>query len=386
MMTDKKTILYIITQSEFGGAQRYVFDLASSLKDEFNVFVAFGEQGENGDLAKKLKDLNIDFFVIPNLERTISLKNDLKAFWQIRRLIKKIKPDILHLNSSKVSILGSLAAIFTRTKVIYTAHGWVFNEPIGKKRKKFYKRAEKLTAKFKDKIICVSKFDYQTAVKEKIFSENKLITIHNGIDKIDFFNKETARQRLQEYIQSSKFFIDENDFLIGSIGHLYKNKGYEYLINALKLIVDKNLSVKLMIIGEGEERQELENWIGQLNLQKNVILLGNIDNAAKLLPIFNVYVCSSVKEGLSYTLIEAMQAGVPIIATKVGGNSELITDTQNGLLVNSQNSEQIARAILQVMNDTESARKLGEKAREKANKEFDLESMVKKTREIYVLD
>ncbi|MDO8261271.1 MAG: glycosyltransferase [Candidatus Magasanikbacteria bacterium] len=337
----KKTILYLITQSELGGAQKYILDLCLSLKSEYNVIVAFGEQGEQGGLALKLKENEIDYYVIPALIRKIDAQADFFASSEIIKLIKKVQPDIIHLNSSKISVLGALAIFrlklnpfwrfrVNKIKVIYTVHGWVFHEPGVNAQK--YKKLERWAARFKNTIICVSQMDYDSALKEKIAPQNKLVMIHNGIAPVDFLPREQARLELQ---------LETDDFVIGSIGYLYKNKGYEYLINATKILVDNGIKPKTIIIGEGEERGELENWIRQYRLEKYVILKGAMD-AAKYLKAFDIYVCSSVKEGLSYTIIEAMSAARPIIATDVGGNSELIENEKTGLLVNPEKAKKSA--------------------------------------------
>ncbi|MBU4256795.1 glycosyltransferase family 4 protein [Patescibacteria group bacterium] len=417
----KKTILYLITQSELGGAQRYVFDLAINLKQEFNVAVAFGEQGERGELTDKLKQAEIAYYTIPHLKRAISPINDFLAFIEIIKLIKKIKPDIIHLNSSKISILGSLAAktcsLFRvppaahprpRTpgcvplprasasagkraagqacSVIYTVHGWVFNEPMPKWQKLFYKYAEKFTALFKDKIISVSDFDRQTAIKEKICDTEKLITIHNGIAPINFYPREEAIKIIYSKIENCKLKIE--NLLIGSIANLYKTKGLEYLIQAANIIKEKSLILNskflILIIGEGPERKNLEQLIKRHQLQNNIILTGRVGNAAELLPAFDIYACPSVKEGLSYTIIEAMQAGLPIIATNAGGNPELIKDGKTGLLTEIKNPQILAEKIMRLINNSDLSQSLGANAKEKAKNEFGLERMVEKTREVYL--
>ncbi len=408
-INNKKTILYLVTQSELGGAQRYVFDLATNLSQEFNISVAFGEQGKQGELAKQLKQANIKYYVIPHLKRAISPINDLKALIEIIKLIKKLKPDIIHLNSSKVSILGSIATIFFKlkienrqSKIIYTVHGWVFNEPMPKWKKLFYKYAEKFTAIFKDKIICVSEFDRQTAIKEKICNPKKLTTIHNGIEQINFLSKEEARQNLTpqppftsplapllirrgELKGRGRRRGEGGEVLIGTIANLYPTKGLEYLIQAIYiLITNYQLPITTIIIGEGEERKNLEDLIGQLNLKSNVILTGKINNAAELLPAFNIYVCSSVKEGLSYTIIEAMQAGLPIVATKVGGNKELIEDNKTGFLVEAKNPQMLAKKIQKLINNPELQQKLGANAKQKTREKFSLERMINKTKNVYI--
>ena len=378
---NKKTILYLITQSELGGAQRYCFDLIKSLKNEFNVIIAFGEQGQKGALARKLEANKITYYTIPHLVRTISPIQDFLAMMQIIKLIKKIKPDIVHLNSSKISILGSTACFLTKSKIcnlkskiIYTAHGWVFNEPLPFYKKTFYKYAERLTSCFKNKIICVSNFDYKIALTNKIVPKEKLITIHNGIEPIEFLSRQEAREKLN---------LDNNEFIIGSVGNLYKTKGFIYLIEAIKQLIDEGIDAKAVIIGEGPERQNLENLISKHNLKNKIILAGRIQQAAELLSAFDIYVCSSIKEGLSYTIIETMLNGLPIIATKVGGNPELIEEGKTGFLIEPQNSLALSNKIEEIINTSDLQQELSTKARIKAQEEFNLEKMVKKTKEVY---
>ena len=370
----KKTILYLITQSELGGAQRYCFDLAKSLKDEFNIIVAFGEQGNKGSLAKKLEEKKITYYTIPNLTRSISPIQDFLALIEIIKLIKKINPDIIHLNSSKISILGSLAGIFSKAKIIYTAHGWVFNEPLSFPKKTFYKYAEKFTSIFNDKIICVSDFDHQTALKNKISPSKKLITVHNGIEPIEFLSRQEAREKLN---------LDNDEFIIGSIGNLYKTKGFTYLVEAIKKLTDSGINAKAIIIGEGPERHNLEKIITELNLEKKVILAGRIHQAAKLLSAFDIYVCSSIKEGLSYTVIETMLNGLPIIATKVGGNPELIEEGKTGFLIKPQDSQVLANKINQVITAPNLQQDISTASRIKAQEEFNLAKMIKETKIVY---
>ncbi|MFH0892605.1 MAG: glycosyltransferase [Candidatus Falkowbacteria bacterium] len=388
MPSSKKTILYLITQSELGGAQKYIYDLARSLKDEFNIAVAYGKQGHGGELAQKLRQIGVDNFAVPGLKREISPLSDLTALVNIIKIIRRLKPDIIHLNSSKISILGSIAGIFApKSAIIYTAHGWVFNEPERNHGK--YRCLEKFTAKFKDKIICVSEFDRLAAIREKIAPESKLITIHNGVEPINFLSPEEARARLisicpaPEEGANKGFMINPKDFIIGSIGNLYKTKGFEHLISAVKILISNGIRIKTVIIGEGPERSELNSWIERLRLTDHVLLAGRIDNSAELLRAFDIYACSSVKEGLSYTIIEAMLAGLPIVATRVGGNGELIGHKKEGFLVGHKNAESLARGIIETMDRPGFKEKIGVAARAKALSEFTLENMVERTKAVY---
>lgn len=391
--SNKKTILYLVTQSELGGVQRYIFDLAANLQnesansaDKFNVAVAFGEQGEKGELAVKLKQAGILYYAIPHLKRSISPINDLKALFEIIKLIKKIKPNIIHLNSSKISILGSIAFAFIRQiSIIYTVHGWVFNEPLPAWKKLFYKYAEKFTAILKDKIICISQLDYDIAKNQLKIPEKKLFLIYHGVKPIIFLPREEARQNL---IQQSPLIIkkiqEKDTILVGTIANLYKTKGLEYLIQAAKLIIDVGVGVKIIIIGEGEERKNLESLIAQMNLKNTVILAGRVDNAAELLRGFDIFCCSSVKEGFPYAILEAMSAKLPIVSAKVGGIADMLSDNQNGLLAETKNSQDLAKKIIEIINNPEFGQKLGAQAKMDVDKKFSFDKMMMKTKEVYL--
>ncbi len=379
-----KKILYLITQSEMGGAQAYVRDLAVNLKNDFEILVAAGEQKKDSWLAVKMAKENIRFIALKNVKRSISPFYDFLGAIEITNLIKKERPDFVHLNSSKISILGSLAKIFAsfsgvNPKIIYTAHGWVFNEP--GRGKYVYEILEKFTAKFKDKIICVSEFDRLIAIKKNICSENKLITIHNGTGIKFQHSQEEARKKLLELTGIK--MISKDEILIGSIGNLYKNKGFEYLINAIKIINDNRYKIRLFIIGSGDLKKELENEIAQLHL-KNIHIISGIEDAQKYLPAFDIYACSSVKEGLSYTIIEAMLSELPIVATDVGGNPELIAGGAEGLLIKSKNPEALAGAIQTLIDDDKLRHELAKNAQVKAIREFGLKQMVERTRDVYL--
>ena len=318
-----KKLLYVVTQGEWGGAQRYIFDLATNIpKNQFSISVALGSEG-SGELKTKLTENNIPVITIKNLIRNINPIKDIKTFIELFRLIKKEKPDIIHLNSSKAGILGSIAARFAKTpNIIYTAHGWVFNEPLPYFKKTLYYILEKFTANFKSKIICVSDYDRKVAIEKNIAKPEKLIAIHNGIDvkKLHFYSKAEARSILSKYIGKS---IEEKTEIIGTIGNLYKTKGHTLLIKAAEQIPDKIF----IIIGDGPERKNLESIISNLNLKKRVFIAGYIDDAHRFLKGFDLFILPSLKEGFPYIILEAIAAKIPIIASGVGGIPEILPES-----------------------------------------------------------
>ena len=179
-----KKILYLATQSDFGGAQKYVYDLSANFSKNYAITVAGGEQGYKGELAQKLAEKNVKYIYLSHLKRAISPLHDWLAFWQIVKLIKQEKPDIVHLNSSKISILGSAAAKWcqmsgVKCQVYFTVHGWVFNEELSSGKKLFYHALEKWTAKFKTRIICLSEFEKRNTIEQKIAPAEKISIIYN---------------------------------------------------------------------------------------------------------------------------------------------------------------------------------------------------------------
>jgi glycosyltransferase involved in cell wall biosynthesis len=403
-----KKILYIITQSEFGGAQRYVFDLATHLKNGYQVVVAAGEDPK-GELFINLWQADLHHYHIKTvylkyLKRRVRPISDLKALGELRELIAKEKPDIIHLNSSKAGVLGSIAAKFQaasfKFQVIYTAHGWVFNEPIGLLEKKIYLWIEKRVSKYRDKIICVSEYDRQIAL-ERGFPPEKLATIHNGIDfdNLNFLVKEVARQKLS---QLTNHPINQST-VIGTIANLYPSKGIQYLIKAARAInyLLPDAMPLFIVIGDGPEKAKLQRLIEKYKLENNFFLAGHLPYAYRYLKAFDIFTLSSVKEGFPYVVMEAMAAGLPVVGTSAGGVSEMLIRTDPflkkpseetpfhmgglyaGLIAQPKNSQQLAEKIIYLLGNPEAAQELGKQAQIKVREKFTLEKMVEETKNLY---
>ena len=390
---NKLKILFVITKSVWGGAGKYIYDLAANLpKEKFEVCVAAGGQNK---LAQELKKIRINYSEIKNFQRDVNFFGDILAFLEIFRLIKRYKPDIMHANSSKAGSLAGIAAkiyslLVTRYSLlrVFTAHGWAFNESRPKWQIILIKFFSRLTVLFYDKIICVSEFDRQMAIKNKIVPVSKLITIHNGIhfEEYKFFSRKEAIEKfkaqnlkLKTITQNLKF---EKKIIIGTIGEFTKNKGQEYLIDAIKLLVTR-YSLLVTIIGWGEKKQNLEFRIKNLGLENKVFLIENLIPAAPYLKAFDIFVLPSLKEGLPYTLLDAGLAGLAVIATDVGGNPEIIENKKTGLLVSPANADEIADAIKFLIENPAVSKNLSLNLRQKILQEFSLERMVNETLKIY---
>lgn len=411
-MKSKKTkILYLITLSEFGGAQKNVLDLTTGLAgDKYEILVAAGLDG-GGGFFKELAKNQINYRQLRWLRRRATNPLiDLLGLWEIIRLIKKGRPDILHLHSSKAGFSGTLAAkIYNilhspspKLKVVYTVHGAVFEAAFSYPARKFYLWLEKFGAYFKDKIICVSENDKKLWLKYRAAPEEKLVVIHNGLDlnNLEFLPKDEAREKLLNlpqppFIKGEQGGIftkgglgppdgEVGRIFIGTIANLYPEKGLPFLIQAADIIINQNQikNIIFAVIGEGMERKLLEEMIEKRRLKNNFILPGNIPEAAQYLKAFNIFVLPSVKEGLPYTILEAMAAGLPIVASYVGGIPEMVENEKNGFLVLPRNPEMLAARIIELFKNPELAERFAQMSKIKI-RDFSLKKMVKETEQAY---
>lgn len=377
----KKKILFLITKGNFGGAQRYVYDLAANLpKEKFEAVVACGTK-EGTVLIEKLKEASIRTIELKNSEREINLKNDFRSIKELIKIIKEEKPGVVHLNSSKIGLLGSLACLYLKTKgckpkVIFTAHGWAFNE---KNRSSFSKAiyclGHYLTVLICDKTITVS----EKARRDIIcmpFVKNKIEVIYNGIPKFELQPKMESR-----IILASK---EAEKKILFSISELHNNKGLDLALRAIS-ILPKEAKEKIIysIAGNGEEKENLENLAKELHIEDLVRFLGFVPDAKKLLSGADIFLLPSRTEAFPYAILEAGSVGLPIIATSVGGIPEIIRDMQNGILVHPRNPKEIAEAILYLFDHKDKQKEFGSEIKKTVINFFSLEKMLGETIRIY---
>lgn len=377
MERKKHKILYIITKGNFGGAQRYVFDLATSLpRENFDVSVAFGQAGM---LAEKLLDAGIKTIEIKSLQRDINLLLDFKSFFELVRIFKKEKPDTIHINSSKIGGLGSLAGRVTGVpNIIFTAHAWAWNENRNAISKVAIKFLHWLTIVFSHKTITVSE-NLAKQVSHWPFVSKKIHVVHNGINPFDLKNQIEARTELIKISGGTK--IPEK--WIGTAAELHKNKGLDFLINAFSKIEQENPNSEIFIMGEGEERNNLEKLIAEKNLQDKIHLLGHVKDAKSYLKAFDVFTLTSRTEALPYSIPEAGLAGLPVVASSVGGIPEIIENGKSGILIEKGNIDQIQEALSLLLRNKSVGENYGKNLKEKVERQFLQKEMVKNTIALY---
>jgi glycosyltransferase involved in cell wall biosynthesis len=363
-------ILYGITKSNWGGAQRYVFDLATSARERgHDVAVLCGGEGA---LVEKLRQEGISVISLPGLERDINILKEFKNFFGILRILKREKPDIFHINSSKMGGIGALAGRLARIKkIIFTAHGWAFREERHWAENLLIEEASWLTVMLCHRTICVSKRDFDDMAKKPLAGK-KLVLIHNGVGEVSFHSKAKAREKLALVTEAE---------VVGTIAELHHNKGLDTALRGFSGAY-KYTDTKLVVIGEGEERAELESLVGELGLGEQVSLVGFKDEASRLLKAFDIFILPSRKEGLPYSLLEAGLASLPVVATKVGGIPEVIRDGETGLLIQANNPDALAKALLK-LKDEQLRKSLGKNLHTLVSESFSKEKMVAETLKQY---
>ena len=388
----KKRVLFVVTQSEMGGAQRFFYTLIPCLnKDKYEVMVAAGPQNkirnqkfknEEYSLLEALKKESVTTFQLKHLTREVSLWKDIKAVFEIRKLIKSWHPDVLFLNSSKAGFLGSFTSKFLvpnpKLSVLYRIGGWTFNDPWPRWKKGLWILLEKISANWKDLIIVNNLHDMEQANKLGIRPKEKIALVYNGIDayKTNFLSPTEAKLKLFEKIAkySGKIFQTKN--VIGTIANFYPAKGLENLIKAAREFKDDKDTV-FILVGDGVQRENLEWQIKNYGLENKVFLIGYLPKAFQYLTAFDIFVLPSVKEGFPWSILEAMNAKLPIIATRVGAVSEIIEDNKNGMLVEPAKPEQIAAKLRKLINDNRLRQEFGIQAHQTVLFKFPLEKMVK---------
>ncbi len=377
----KKKILYIITKSNYGGAQRYIYDLATNLPEALDTIVAFGGTGKKdakpGTLQTKLNKKNIKTVLIKNFMRDMSLKNDILAFFEIIKIIKKEKPNVLHVTSSKAGGLGALAGRATGIKkIIFTSHGLAYDEnwrPVWQRF--FIWFATWFTTLLSTKTIQITNDTYSRA-KKMPFVKNKIVLIHNGINKPAFIDKEKARQKL---FNNEKI---KNNIWIGTIAELTKNKNLSVLVNAASQLKDK-LNFRLFIIGEGEEKENINKIIKEKKLENCVHLPGYINDASQFLKAFDFFVLPSKKEGLPYVLIEAGYAKLPVIVNNIDGIKDIIINNNTGIIIDDIDGKKLSEKIIELVENENKPKECAQNLFTHIENSFSIENMIEKTISLY---
>ncbi|MFP5365181.1 MAG: glycosyltransferase [Thermoleophilia bacterium] len=355
----------MISQPADGGAFEHVVRLTDGLRrNGHRVTVCGPLAGLEDRLGGDVEELD--------LARAISPGRDLRAMFELARIVRRLRPDVIHAHSSKAgAVARAVRAAAPRIPVVYTPHGFAFAGFVTREAdRRIYRFLERGLARLATRTLCVC--DAESRLAASIGSVRRVRVVHNGIDQLP--DGELARGLAE---------MRREGPVIGVLSLLRPGKGLETLIDAMQLVAARHPDAAVAVAGEGCERPALEARIAAAGLQQRVRLIGLTQGPAPLLRGCDVYCNPSWAESFPLSLLEAMQLDIPIVSTDVGGCREAIVDGVTGLLVPPRDPRALADALIRVLTDAELARRLGTTAGVVARTRFTTERMVQETLTVY---
>jgi glycosyltransferase involved in cell wall biosynthesis len=354
-------ILYVITRAERGGAQSHVLDLIRSLQSQNEIALAVGDEEF---LTKEARLLGVKVFILKHLVHPISPIQDIKAVLALRRILRDLKPDLVHAHSTKAGLVARAAAYFEGIPSVFTAHGWAFADGVSHNRRRLAVLLERVAARFSAAIITVSLADATLARKFRLPLGEKLTTIHNGV--IDTLSFSPPNQ--------------SGTPTIVMVARFAKPKDHVLLLDAL---IGMPQPWQLVFVGDGPLEVEVKTQVSALKLEPFVKFLGARDDVLAILSSAHVFVLISQWEGLPITIIEAMRAGLPVIASDVGGVSELVVEGETGFLILRGDVAMLRNKIAGLLADSDLRLKLGLAGRKRFETYFQHQTMLESTWKVY---
>ena len=313
-----------------------------------------------------------------DMRRGVSIPADTTALAQLKELFTKLEPDIVHGHSSKGGWLARAAAHQVGiSKTVYTPHCFAFAGEGGPLRRIFYRRAERIAGKWTARLIAVSRWEGELAAKARIVPEERIICIPNGLGDAEF----ERVGRSQDL--AAQLGLSPDERVIGFAGRLWPQKGADVLIQAFARVERERPGCRLLIIGDGPERQELEQLAQNCGIAGQVTFAGNRDNVSELMTVMDLFVLPSRWESAPYVVLEAMAAGVPVIASSVGGVGELLDDGRCGVLVEPDSPQPLADSIRTLLTDRERMAGMASAALDRVRKEYRMTRTVSMTADLY---
>lgn len=372
MKINEKKIRIMHVAQAAGGVDRYLRMLLKYIdKDKFENIVVLSQDYKEEDYKDYVKK-----FISMKMERAIG-KQDIIAIRKLRKLIRKYKPDIVYAHSSKAGAIARIANFGMKNYCVYNPHGWAFNMKVSKKKQKIYTFIEKIEAPFCNKIICISNAERKSALDKNICKKEKLQVIFNGID-IEKYNQ------TNEYpVKRENLNIPEEAFVIGMVGRISKQKSPDVFVEAAKKIKKEIKNAYFIIVGNGDMEDEIRHYITKNNLQNCFLITGWVENPMDYVKLFDVACLLSRWEGFGLVLPEYMLVGKPIVASNVDAIPDIITSGKNGILVETDNNEDVKNAVVRLYEDINLRNELVLQGK-KDVKKFDAKRVAKEHEKVFL--
>ncbi|MEI6039974.1 MAG: glycosyltransferase family 4 protein [Candidatus Berkelbacteria bacterium] len=360
----KIKVLEIIGDSSLAGAPRHLLSILENLDTTKYKIACICPPGP---LAGEIRNLHrpIDIEVI-----SMNSRSDFRAIGKIRKTIKHLVPDLIHVHGTRAGALGRMAAFGLGIPVIYTEHLWTRNFNLKNRALNYLHHVGGwFFDLFTTQNIAVSEAVKDFMIDNNISYAQKIRVIYNGIEPTK--------------VKANIFTKSDKEIWLGTVGTLIPLKGVQYLIAALPKVRKEFPEVRLEIIGDGPFKRELVGLTKKLKLQKFVKFAGFQADVEKSLAKLDIYVQPSTSESFGLAIVQAMSVGLPIVATRTGGIPELVVENRSGILVEPGQIKELSEAILKLLHDRGLAKKMGEMARRESVVRFNLKDMIKEVEEVY---
>ncbi|VTR65000.1 putative Glycosyltransferase, group 1 family protein [Desulfosarcina cetonica] len=383
LTSDQKKVLHIITRLIVGGAQENTIYSAELMDGkEYNVDVLSGSQtGPEGSLIENAIKRGVRLTIQDSLVREISPLKDIVAFLQLLKFIRYNRYDIVHTHSSKAGILGRWAAWLNGVPIIvHTVHGWGFHRYQHPVVRQFYILAERLSALITDRLIAVTKKDIEKGVAAGIGVRKQYALIRSGIDLKQFSVNDSRKAAIR-----AELGIPENAIVIGTVTRLSVQKAPHVFIETAAIVNERSPDTFFVIVGGGPLQDELERLAEKLGISGRVLFTGIRDDVQDVLHAFDIFMLTSLWEGLPRVIPQAIASGVPVIASRVDGNAEIINHNENGLLVEPRDANGFAEDAIDLINNREKALRIRNNATKNIG-EYNVHKMVGNIEDLYKLE
>ncbi len=386
-------IIHIITRLDMGGsAQNTLLTALHHDSQHYNVWLIKGSTLESAmtkaetklveDQLETAKKQGIEIIDVPSLVRRISPINDLRGLVALFRLMRKLEPHIVHTHTSKAGMLGRLAAWLARVPtIVHTPHGHVFYGHFGRSLSRIFLQMERLLAKITHHHIALTPEEGNDYLNLGVAKSNNISVIHSGVD-LNCFKRSATKSGPRR----NELGISPDSLVVGYVGWLIPIKGVTYLVNAMAEVIQRHPNSLLVLVGKGDEEAEeemkLKEQVENLGLTDNVRFLGWRPDVDGIMGCFDIFVLPSLNEGMGRVLVEAMAAGLPIVASRVGGIPDLVTHGENGLLVPPADAGALERAISDLLSDKARRKRMGETGKSIC-RPYSVEAMVEKIDNLY---
>ncbi len=359
-LPNRLRVLTIITRGERGGAQVHVLDLVRGLRDAVDFEVVVGEEEF---LPRELRAAGVPVTVMPELEREVSARNDVRAVRALRRKIRSMRPNLVHTHSTKAGLLGRLAAFAEGVPAVHTAHAWSFSDGLPLRRVASAVPIEALAGRITSRFIVVSEADREIALRYRVARAAQVRVIHNA---------------LPDHPGAAHPEADPPTVVM--VARLAAPKDPLLLLQALAAI---DAPWRLRLVGDGPERPQVEAEIARLGLGGRVTMEGVRADVPDLLAASQVFTLVSRQEGFPISILEAMRAGLPVIASDVGGIRESVRDGVTGRLVPRGDRPALTAALAEALTRPERRRAWGAAGRATYLQRFTVADMLDRTRHVY---